>query len=204
MTFDELLKQDADSLMTFTERRKELENVLLQLTEKIDKNFEKVVVELREIFQKFPYCNKPIVGRFEKDGYELKILAYRDANCDNFICLKKGSETLIKIYKYEQDVSINKSDYKESFGKAFVLQNLEKIKSMILQVLCSVVKSNDEYRKHEIERLEKEVNLLGSAIIQNKEEEQWSDYISYVLQWCSENLQKTDRNILPFDEWKII
>lgn len=204
MTFDELLKQDADSLMTFTERRKELENVLLQLTEKIDKNFEKAVVELREMFLKIPYSHKPIVETFKKDGYELKIVAYRDANCDNCIYISKDSETLIRIYKYEQDTSINKSDYKGFFAKAFVLQNLEKIKSMILQVLCSVVKSNDEYRKNEIEILEKKVSFLGSVIIQNKEEEQWSDYISYVLHWCSENLQKTDRNILSFDEWKII
>lgn len=204
MTFDELLKQEDDSLKTFLQRQKKIKNILSQTTENINKNFEKAVVELREIFQKIPYCNNPIVETFEKDGYELKIMAYRNLNCDNFISIYKGFESLIKIYKYEESTSVNKCGDKGLYGKVFVLQNIEKIKSMILQVLCSVVKSNDEFRKHEIKKLEKEVNFLGSVIIQNKEEEQWSDYISYVLQWCSENLQKTDSNILSFDEWNII
>lgn len=204
MTFDELLKQEDDSLKTFLQRENELKNVLLQSTEKIDKSFEKVVIELKEMFQKIPYCYNCIEEIFIKDGYKLKVLVYRDTQDDNFISVIKDNEHLIKIYKYDDVTSMNACVDKSLYGKAFILQNLEEIKATIMQALYSVVKSNNEYRKKVIERLEKEVSFLGSAIIQNEEEEQWSDYISYVLHWCSENLQKTDSNILSFDEWKVI
>lgn len=202
---NELIKQNDDNLNASLEKRKELENVLLQLTDNINKNFESVAKKLREMLQKIPYSREPIQETLEKDGYRLCMLAYRDTKEDNFISIKKGDVCLISIYKYRENIFIN--DYEEDrslYTKGFLLQNLEEIKSMLLRLFYSVVKHNEETRKYEIEKLETKIRFLEGINLPNTEEKQWNDYISYVLVWCSENQQKTDNRILSFNEWKHI
>lgn len=201
----ELLKQNEDNRKTLSERKKELENVLSQLTENMNKNFENVAFELRNILKKIPYSHNPIEETLEKDIFKLRILSYRDKKEDNFICIKKGDIILLCIYKYRENIYINNYDNDVSFyTKCFILQNLEEIKAMLLRVLYSVVKQNEASRKYEIEKLETKIRFLEGINLPNIEEKQWSDYISYVLVWCSENQQKTDNHILSFDEWKHI
>ena len=200
---NELLKQNEDNIKTSSEKRKELEGVLWQLINNLDMKFQNVALELRGILQKIPYCLEAISETLEKDGYKLSILAYRDKKEDNFISISKGDVCLICIYKYREDIYINNYEAdRRLYTKCFLLQNLEEIKSMLLRLFYSVVRSNEENRKSEIEKLETKIRLLEDVVTPNVEENQWSDYISYVLVWCSENQQKTDNSILTFDEWK--
>lgn len=200
---NELLQQNEYNIKTASEKRKELEGVLSQLTENLNKNFESVAMELREMLQKIPYSREPIQETLKKDIYKLNILSYRDKEEDNFISISKGDVCLICIYKYREYIYINNYDKDLCLNtKVFLLQNLEEIKSMLLRLFYSVVRSNEESRKFEIEKLETKIRLLEGVVTQNVEEKQWSDYISYVLVWCSENQQKTDNRILTFDEWK--
>jgi hypothetical protein len=204
-TINELLKQNDNNNKTLSERKKELDNVLSQLTENINKNFENVAFELRKILQKIPYSSDTVAETLEKDGYKIYILSYRDAKEDNFICIKKRDLCLISIYKYRECIYTKDSDKAESlYAKVFLLQNVKEIKAMLLRVFYSVVKRSEELRKYEIEKLETKIRILESVNLPNTEEKQWSDYISYVLVWCSENQQKTDNCILSFDEWKHI
>lgn len=209
---NELLKQNENNLNTTLEKRKELENVLSQLKENLNRNFENVTKELREMLQKIPYSREFFKETLKKDIYELYILSYRDKKEDNFFgiykgdtCLLKGDTCLLKVYKYTEDIFINNVNDNNLNAKILVLQNIEEIKSMLLRLLYSVVRSNEESRKSEIEKLETEIKLLEGVVrkdAEGTEEKQWSDYISYVLVWCSENQQKTDNNILTFNEWQ--
>lgn len=200
---NELLQQNEYNIKTASEKRKELEGVLSQLTENLNKNFESVAMELREMLQKIPYSREPIQETLKKDIYKLNILSYRDKEEDNFIGIYKGDICLIKVYKHKEYIHINNYDKDLCLNtKVFLLQNLEEIKSMLLRLFYSVVRSNEESRKFEIEKLETKIRLLEGVVTQNVEEKQWSDYISYVLVWCSENQQKTDNRILTFDEWQ--
>lgn len=203
---NELLQQNEENLKTSSEKRKELEGVLSQLKENFNKNFESVAMELREMLQKIPYSREPIQETLKKDIYKINILAYRDKEEDNFFSIYKGDICLFKVYKYKEYIHINNYDKDVSLNaKVFLLQNLEEIKAMLLRLLNSVVNSNEKSRKSEIEKLETEIKLLEGVVrkeAEGTEEKQWSDYISYVLLWCSENQQKTDDNILSFNEWQ--
>lgn len=200
---NELLQQNEENLKTSSEKRKELEGVLSQLKENFNKTFENVAMELREILQKIPYSREPIQETLKKDIYKLNMLSYRDKEEDNFFSIYKGDICLFKVYKYKEYIHINNYDKDVCLNvKVFILQNLEEIKAMLLRLLYSVVNSNEKSRKTEIEKLETEIKLLKGVVTQDVEEKQWSDYISYVLMWCSENQQKTDDNILTFNEWQ--
>lgn len=200
---DVLLQQNEENIKTSSEKRKELEGVLLQLRENLDKNFEKVALELREMLQKIPYSREFTLETLKKDIYELRILSYRGKVEDNYISIYKGDICLFKVYKYKEHIHINPYNKDVCLNtKVFLLQNLEEVKAMLLRLLYSVVNNNEKSRKYELEKLETEIRLLKGVVTQDVEEKQWSDYISYVLVWCSENQHKTEDSILSFDEWK--
>lgn len=167
---NELLQQNEENLKTFFEKRKELESLLSQLKENINKNFENVVIELKKMLQKIPYCHDTVAEeQIDEDGYKLYMLSYRDTEEDNFIKIKKGKECLITIYKYRDCIFTNTDEDKSLYGKVFLLQNLEEVKSMLLRLFYSVVKRNEEIRKYKIEKLETEIRVLEGVVRKDAE-----------------------------------